>query len=65
MVKNRFGSTCHVRELDSKDYPYASLFKLFRAIDYEGWILLEARTKPSDIVAAMTAQKALFDQLNA
>ncbi len=65
MVKDRFGSTCHVRELDDKDYPYAALFKLFRAIDYEGWILLEARTKPSDIVAAMTAQKALFDQLTA
>lgn len=63
MVKDRFGSTCHVRELDDKDYPYAALFKLFRAIDYEGWILLEARTKPSDIVAAMTAQKAIFDQL--
>lgn len=63
MVKDRFGSTCHVRELDDNDYPYAALFKLFRAIDYEGWILLEARTKPSDIVAAMTAQKAIFDQL--
>lgn len=63
MVKDRFGSTCHVRELDDKDYPYASLFKLFRAIDYDGWILLEARTDPSDKVAAMTAQKALFDQL--
>lgn len=63
MVKDRFGSTCHVRELDDKDYPYASLFKLFRSIDYEGWILLEARTKPSDIVAAMTVQKALFDRL--
>ncbi len=63
MVKDRFGSTCHVRELDDKNYPYAALFKLFRAIDYEGWILLEARTKPSDIVAAMSTQKTLFDQL--
>jgi sugar phosphate isomerase/epimerase len=65
MVKARFGSTCHVRELDDKGYPYSALFKLFRAIDYEGWILLEAHTKPSDVVAALTAQKALFDQLNA
>ena len=65
MVKNRFGATCHVRELDDKDYPYALLFKLFRAMDYDGWILLEARTDPSDKVAAMTAQKALFDKLAA
>ncbi|MDZ4852115.1 MAG: sugar phosphate isomerase/epimerase family protein [Pirellulaceae bacterium] len=63
MVKDRFGSTCHVRELDDQDYPYAALFKLFRSIDYEGWILLEARTDPSDKVAAMTAQKTLFDRL--
>lgn len=63
MVKNRFGSTCHVRELDDKSYPYAVLFKLFRAIDYDGWILLEARTKPSDKVEAMKAQRMLFEQL--
>lgn len=63
MVKDRFGTTCHVRELDDKEYPYASLFKLFHSIDYEGWILLEARTNPSDKIAALTAQKALFDRL--
>ncbi len=30
MVQDRFGATCHVRELESKDYPYAELIKLFR-----------------------------------
>lgn len=63
MVQARFGSTCHVRELDSTDYPYDQLFKLFRSIDYAGWILLEARTDPADKVAAMTAQRKLFDAL--
>lgn len=63
MVKDRFGATCHVRELDSTDYPYAQLFKLFKGIDYAGWILLEARTDPSDKVAAMTAQRKLFESL--
>jgi sugar phosphate isomerase/epimerase len=65
MVKDRFGDTCHVRELDSTDYPYAALMKLFKSIHYEGWILLEARTKPQDKVAAMTEQRRLFDKLMA
>ena len=63
MVKDRFGDTCHVRELDSTDYPYDKLMKLFRDIDYAGWILLEARTDPTDKVAAMTEQRKLFEKL--
>ncbi|MCC6512347.1 MAG: sugar phosphate isomerase/epimerase [Pirellulaceae bacterium] len=63
MVQARFGATCHVRELDSKDYPYAELLKLFRQMDYSGWILLEARANPADKVAAMTEQRKLFDDL--
>lgn len=63
MVQDRFGATCHVRELDSQDYPYAELIGLFHGIDYAGWILLEARTDPSDKVAAMTHQRQLFEQL--
>lgn len=63
MVQDRFGATCHVRELESSDYPYAQLLKLFKAIDYDGWILLEARTDPADKVAAMTAQRELFEKL--
>lgn len=63
MVQDRFGDTCHVRELDSTDYPYEQLLKLFRGMDYSGWILLEARTDPSDKVAAMTEQRKLFDTL--
>ena len=63
MVQGRFGDTCHVRELDSTDYPYAQLLKLFRGLDYAGWILLEARTNPADKVAAMIEQRRLFDQL--
>jgi sugar phosphate isomerase/epimerase len=65
MVKGRFGDTCHVRELDSPDYPYADLMKLFKSINYEGWVLLEARTKPEDKVAAMTEQRKLFDKFMA
>ena len=63
LIRDRFGDTVHVRELDSEDYPYKQLFKLFVAADYAGWILLEARTEPSDRVAAMKQQLALFKGL--
>jgi sugar phosphate isomerase/epimerase len=63
MVANRFGATCHVRELDQGTYPYADLFQLFRQIDYSGWILLEARTDPADKIAALREQKKRFDAL--
>lgn len=62
MVKDRFGATVHVRELEDKDYPYAKLIKLFSQINYEGWILLEARTNPPDKAAAMKQQREIFEQ---
>lgn len=63
MVRERFGDTLHVRELDSTDYPYPRLFGLLKASGYEGWILLEARTEPSDRVEAMKDQLRLFQQM--
>ena len=35
------------------DYPYGKLMKLFVEMDYAGWSLLEARTNPTDKIAAM------------
>jgi sugar phosphate isomerase/epimerase len=63
LVKNRFGDTVHVRELNIGDYPYQQLMTLFVKMKYKGWILLECRTEPSDIVAAMIEQKKIFDQM--
>jgi sugar phosphate isomerase/epimerase len=63
MVKQWFGDTVHVRELNDPDYPYGELFNLFRGIDYQGWILLEARTDPSDKVAALKQQFEIFKGL--
>ena len=63
LVKNRFGVTCHVRELTMNDYPYAELFRLFKGINYAGWILLEARTEPADKVAALIEQRKAFEKL--
>lgn len=63
MVKDRFGDTVHVRELEDKDYPYQQLIHLLAKMDYSGWILLEARGKPEDKTAAMTQQRLVFEQM--
>lgn len=64
-VKKWFGDTVHIRELNVGDYPYQQLMNLFSEMDYEGWILLEARTSPEDRIGAMKEQKRLFaDMVN-
>jgi len=63
LVKNRFGDTVHVRELEIGGYPYAELMKLFLGMNYEGWFLLEARTDPADKIQAMIAQRRVFEKL--
>jgi len=63
LVRNRFGDTAHVRELDMGEYPYQELINLFVKTDYTGWILLEARTKPVDRVKALAEQYAIFRRM--
>ncbi len=62
-VKKWFGDTVHVREFNVGDYPYQQLFNLFAGIEYNGWILMEARTDPADKVSALKEQLVLFNQL--
>lgn len=62
-VKKWFGDTVHVREFNSGNYPYPELFKLFSAMNYSGWILLEARTNPTDKITALREQLELFQDL--
>ncbi len=63
LVRRDFGHTVHVRELDSKTYPYRQLFNLLVESEYSEWVLLEARTSPSDKVATLRHQRSLFDAL--
>lgn len=63
LVRKRFGSTVHIHELESKDYPHQDLFKLLVDSGYVGWLLLEAASKPADRVAALAEQKKLFDAM--
>jgi sugar phosphate isomerase/epimerase len=60
-VKKWFGDTVHIRELNVGEYPYQQLMTLFTDMKYEGWILLEARTKPEDRIAAMKEQLEVFN----
>jgi sugar phosphate isomerase/epimerase len=52
-----------MRELTIGDYPYQELSNLFKKTDYNGWILLEARTKPADRITAMKEQLEVFRQM--
>ena len=63
LVKGRFGATAHVRELNDPKYPYAQLMDLLREAQWKGWMLLEARTKPKDRIAALKHQMELFTKL--
>lgn len=63
LVKDRLGDTTHVRELNVGSYPYQDLMNLFVKANYKGWILLECRTEPSDIVAALIEQREIFERM--
>jgi sugar phosphate isomerase/epimerase len=63
LVKDRFSDIVHIRELNIGDYPYQELMNLFVAMDYDGWILLEARTKPDDRVKALAEQRQVFEEM--
>jgi sugar phosphate isomerase/epimerase len=45
------------------DYPYAQLVENLVAMDYEGWILLECRTKIEDPIAALEEQRRIFHEM--
>lgn len=63
LVRDRFGQTLHVRELDDPDYPFARLIELLHETQYTGWVLLEASSEPTDRVGALCQQRELFDSL--
>ncbi len=62
-LKDFLGQTVHIREVNEGDYPYDKLAKLLVEADYEGFVCLEARTKPEDRIKALAEQRDLFTQL--
>lgn len=63
LVKNRFGDTIHVRELDRTDYPYKELITNLGKMNYKGWVLLECHTNPDDKLQSMKDQRVVFDKM--
>ncbi|RMH55815.1 MAG: sugar phosphate isomerase/epimerase [Bacteroidetes bacterium] len=63
LVRDDLGATVHVREFNVGDYPYPQLIRLLVEMDYDGWILMEARTEPADRVQALIEQRALFEEM--
>ena len=63
LVNDRFGATCHVRELDRTDYPYQTLLTNLVKMNYAGWVLLECHTNPADKVQSMKEQRIVFDRM--
>lgn len=61
MVKQWLGDTTHVRAFNENAYPYQDLFRLLDSASYQGWVLLEAHSNPTDKIASMGEQKALFE----
>jgi sugar phosphate isomerase/epimerase len=63
LVRKRFGDTCHIHELNDSKYPFAQLIELLEKSDYNGWLLLEAGSKPTDRIAALIEQRQLFEKM--
>jgi sugar phosphate isomerase/epimerase len=63
LVNDRLGDTVHVREFNVGSYPYQDLINLLVKENYKGWILLECRTEPADLIAAMIEQRELLDKM--
>ncbi|MEX2176587.1 MAG: TIM barrel protein [Pirellulaceae bacterium] len=63
LIRKRFGATCHIHELASPDYPFQDFLSLLVKTKWEGWCLMENASKPADRVAAMAAERKLFDAM--
>lgn len=61
LVRARFGQTLHVRELNTPDYPFEKLIELLVKSDYNGFVLLEAASKPANRLVALAEQVKLFE----
>lgn len=63
LVKDRFGDTVHIHEMNTGDYPFPELMNLFIKMDYSGWHLLECSTDPEDKVKAMIEQREIWEKM--
>ena len=45
LLKDRFGATLHIRQLEYTKYPFQKLLDMLVAMDYDGWALLECHDR--------------------
>jgi len=63
LIRQYFGQTAHVRELNIGNYPYQQLVDLLVRTNYRGWVLLECRRPVADPVKAMIEQRNVFEAM--
>lgn len=64
LIKDYFGDTVHIRELDYKKYPFEKLVELLATANYGGWLLIEAHSKtPQDPIATLRQQNKLLKKM--
>lgn len=63
MLKSWIGDTVHMRGFNVDDYPYEDLLSSLAAINFNGWVLLEAHHQVPDRIAAMKEQLSIFNQV--
>lgn len=63
LLKDRFGHTMHIRELNRTDYPYKKMIEMLVAMHYDGWLLLECSSHPEDTVKEMARQQKIFEEM--
>ena len=64
LLKDRFGATLHIRQLEYTKYPFQKLLDMLVAMDYDGWALLECHDRiKGDPVARLAGQAELFKEM--
>lgn len=53
----------HIHDLRKDNYPWNELFALMKASKFQGWTLIEEGRTPSDILAAMKANRQVWRRL--
>ena len=62
LVKDKIG-TVNIHDLRSTSYPWKEIFALLKQANFSGWTLLEEGNAPTDPLAAMHENRAIWSQM--
>jgi sugar phosphate isomerase/epimerase len=63
LVKDFLGHTLHAHGFKDTNFPYQLQTDLLVAMNWDGWVLLEASAKVEDRVEALIEQRQIFDRM--